>query len=395
MLFCCNVFVICWLLNNVISFDKIISQSLINYFGPTDVTLHLSNTTVDKLFELNMEIDFICVGKGHEHINRTFPMKYLSTQTISYKNKINLQADVFETSITLPSEHIIIPSVKLYYVDNPNKEFIDSIPLTYKFKDESSSIVHYLYKTNQINHISFSIVKDKKYGDLTLYFGGLPSEVTTQYKYTTKCKVPIHYDKWGCSLNTVNIKRLNNTNKMIYVNKYPFYFQSNTKGIHAPKDFMMFMYENVIKDLLDKHLCWISKVNDSLEEQIKCYRNTSSVLIDYVEIVINGKVFTMIKKDLFLIYADGNEFIIVNNKYSDNEWIIGNVFLNTYITYFDYSDKSITFYTEEQLETIVGYGKEGEEETIKNILMLCSIIMVLNIIFMFILKITKKIDEYW
>jgi hypothetical protein len=56
------------------------------------------------------------------------------------------------------------------------------------------------------------------------------------------------------------------------------------------------------------------------------------------------------------------------------------MFLNTYISYFDYYNKSITFYTKKQLETIVGYVREGEEETIKNILMLCVVIVVLNII---------------
>lgn len=390
MLFYWNLIIYSLLSQTVILCDNIISQSLINYFGSNDIVLHLSNSTIDKLFQLNMANDFICISKGYDQLNKTFPMKYISTQPISYQNHLNLLSDVFETSITLPSEQVTIPLMKLYYVDNPNKQFIDSIPLAFKFNDEQSSIVHCLYNTNQIKQMSFTIIKDQIYGDLNLFIGGLPLEITTQYKYTSKCKVPFNYDKWGCLLNMVMLNGINNVNEAIYVNKYPFYFQSNMKNIYAPKDFMEFIYENVFKDLIAIHECWVCKSENGSQETLRCNRNSSEI-IKNVELVINGKVFTIMGKDLFQIYVGGNEFIIGKNKYNDNEWVIGNVFLNNYISYFDYIDKSITFYTEYPLKTVICYRKDDQ---IKNIFIICIAIMIVNILSILIIKRTKNINSY-
>ena len=280
-----------------------------------------------------------------------------------------------EYEINLRVTNQLIP-LSFFVLDKPDVKYDDSISLSFLSYDDNFSLINTLYRKKIISYKRFSFVKDNE--NIKLILGGIPSEyMNTKYKGT--CKV-VNKKYWGCNLTQVNlyVKYDNRTSSGYFMNKkendYYSLFQTNSKQISVPSRYYDFLHQSYMKQMINKEVC-----NLNPDKQYVCKSSFVSNLSFSLELDFDGMSLQLDTKDLFEDNGVWSSLIIKRND-NPNEWKIGTGVLHKLNILFDYDDKSISFYsnentiTESKLKTEIKRNKNISISCIKtNIVMLMMI----------------------
>ena len=245
---------------------------------------------------------------------------------------------------TISTDNFSVPLLHDIITESKWSIFADnSIPLAHRFPDEAFSIVHQLYKQNDISHLAFGFSKYMTYRGY-LYFSGLPKE-EKESQYEAKCKVKSDDYYWGCDLEYVYF---GDRKYDMYINANYSKFSTNHFNILAPVSFLTYMKNTVFKEMIERRKCMF--MNTNMYHFFHCDCDTIDKFPD-LHFVFEGKVFTVKMVNLFEIYdpsalgVEYCEFLISKNNINENEWSFGAIFLQNYAINFDYETNDVTFYS--------------------------------------------------
>ena len=359
---------------------KIIELPFFDFFSTLDLKVRMGNQTTEKFLELNMEAELMWVHLQFKGIPPAERVQFKHSEKIFLFN-MNINAKKSETTLSFLDNTVNIPNIPFYYVQEKPGGNFDTFPLAYKLKDESYSPIHYLYKTNEIDKKGFAI--DYKRANLLL--GNINDKAQFKKMFTRKCTVDQKHLQWNCPLHNVVI------GEDVYDNEEFAYFQSSSNRIYAPKSFFDLINENYFNSYVENNICSFGISFSS--EQYVCECKILYLFPKLSFIFDNNTMVSFSSEDIF--ENDGNKCKFLMEESKENKWMFGLAFLKKYITYFDYGDSSITFYSDSPFEmnTINKYQRKDKVKQIYRIIFYSQLILVLFIIVVWYLN-KRKILEH-
>lgn len=351
--------------------DKIIKIPLMNSFDTYSIRLLPSSYPMKLILDLDFMIDYMWV------FYNTYPIRNKKENVIL--NTIignNSMADKTYDNFEIVRTSIQLINFPIHVLDDSNdmENYFDAFPLAYSFSNKNNSIIEYFYKNNMIEHKGFGIAKEKGQISSLLFIGGFADEVKKTFPHVTKCK--IKNNQWGCKLDKVIIN-----NHKEFKNSYEAVFQANHKEIFVPKEYNDYIYQDIIRHYVENKTC-------SYNKNKELYLCGCGIIYKFptMNIIIDGITFTFNARELFSNYNKECEFNIISNKKNANLWELGTIFLNKYVTYFDYDHSEIRFYTRKPLIK--------QNRPLHSSLMLCCIIFVIigitNLVYIRVIKMFTK-----
>lgn len=315
---------------DIIESKKILKLPLIRNYGTYDIEISINNKPF-KYFELNMLAEYIWINKFFTNEDEEVIYSPNKEEMILFNTKVEAKKDSPSLTFNI-KDNITVNSFPLYYIVEYSNNFYDTLPLAFKFSNESYSLIHFLKKNNYIDNKGFGIIYNKdNISEASLYLGGFPNEFSEGKSLTVK--VNESFSSWGFTLYKIKIS------SYIYkVEQYSF-FQTKEPKILVPIEFYNFLRKNILNEyIMDEYCYYVNSVNG---EQFVCI---CSQIEDFPNItfIFNNIQFSFTKNDLFSSLSDRCVFNIVLNH--SNDWVLGITFLSKYHTYFDYDTKSIIFY---------------------------------------------------
>ena len=318
--------------------SKIITIPLTSGLGGYEIILYIGNSTHQKQFQLNMEIDYL-------HIKYSSPSS-IEMGTMVYYPVGQTNMTVIESSSSfVATSKFYLTENKSYFMDNfpfillINCDYFlfraNYFPLSFKYQNESYSFIHRLYNDNVISNRGFGILYDKKIEKAKLYIGGYEEKDLEEYRYKTIIPVNTNKTTWGCNLNSIFFE-----NYTYNINDY-FYFQSNAHKITVPKSFYDFLEKTIFSPFIEDGSCQPILAIKGYTFQCDCDR---IALFPDISFVIEGKVFTFKKDSLFDLFFKScySAFMTDQGEYKD-KWILGLPFLRNVFIYFDYDNSNMIF----------------------------------------------------
>ena len=320
--------------------------------------------------EINMEIDHSWVSHFNFRENSKTKEVISNNETLYFRNKRSVQASkISDKTVIIENEdrNITIDFI-LYHLNYKVSLDSEAIGFAYKYKDNSMSLVHNLYRNKYIDKFSFgfAIIKDQGF----IYFGNLPENIIKD-SYETKIKVDNSQNKWGVKLLKIGG----------YYNTDYAYFNSGNELILAPYDYLSFIENVLLKDYLANKTCQ-RNIDESTREYVKIYYSCDCNYIRYIkgfDLIIDGHRFELNNEDLFTTFYRDCRFVIEHKTSYPNQWVLGAHFMRKYKILFDYEESTITFYTDKPL-------KKNYYSTIVSIYIFISITMLLISLIMCITK---------
>lgn len=300
---------------------------------------------------------------------------------------------IFE-NITI--DNISIPLI-FYYINNPqlNNIVYNGISFAMNPRNQSFSLMHLLYKQNLIEHIIYAIeLVDNGGGNF--YIGGI-SDRAIKTKRKGECNVK--EKTWGCQLTEVFFSSDTSYEiKSSFVNKkkYRAIFQAGYKNIYAPKEFIDFINDKVFGDYIKSGLCFYTHSSFFNCMSIKCYNDTIIQLIPkYINFAFDNNVYRVKMEELFHYYKEDGlglvvYFDIVENLENEKDlWIFGTVFLKHFTSVFDYENKKIMMYSEND---VLHYDNKFKDEN--DIYILIAKILFVILVIELIINISSLFDSH-
>lgn len=309
------------------------SIPFMDFFSTLDIQINMNDS--NKFLELNMLADMIWVHYQLKGVSPEEKKIISNPETLTIFNS-NIKAKQAESNFAFPNTSISLSNFPFYYVKEKPNGFFDSFPLAHSIRNEKLSPIHYMYNNNFIKKKGFAI----DFPHSSLIIGDIPDNVLKDKKYNVNCTVDKNSIFWGCKINKVLF------GNFYFDNQYYSYFQSQSNKILVPKAFMKFIVDNFFQDKINNQLCY--KDSTFSVSSYFCDKQILKSFPDITFIMGNDTNITFKDNDLFQ-NSKGNEvkFLLEENKGNDQEWMFGLVFLNKYLTYFDYDTNLITFYNEE------------------------------------------------
>lgn len=361
--------------NNIIYSDFILINNIIC----------ISYTKKDESFKtfyrkINQQIGYSVFSLRYIDLEKSETIKLISNMGFpTSESSVPPSKTVYSDIIRIDST--IIENLYFYGVnnieDNYNKE--DYFSLAFHVDNQNFSLVHILYKNNLIPNFQYAFVPTSKdFGKL--YFGGIPEKEINKMKYKGKCD--LQSERWGCQIRKICIKENNcyNANNVII-------FQFAYLQIHSPLNFIYYL-----RDQLNNkggNLCDLHKT--AKFESVSC--SNTIFHNQNISFVIGNYLFQLKLTDIFFCWNDICLSTIKHfYKYNKtNIWIFGYDFFKFYYSVFDYTDKSVTFYSNKYILNIT---KENSKIYLINIFLINIAISIIDSILIIFFKIRNKNIQY-
>ncbi len=300
-------------------------------YGSDQVLLLLSTSVesdyshqIDNLFKTR-ERELVTLVKE----NVTFPLN--STYSIigdEYKEKMILRND---NRTEVNDIHMIVHPRDFNFITN------SALAFAHKISDIKYSIVHSLKKEKIIDNLQFSFMLNDDKENGTLFIGGLPENISSEYPY--KEVVPVSNKKskyWEIKLDYIFFGEIS------YVydikNEYNARISTNVISIQTP----MLIMEQIVNEQFNQSIaekkCSVNYNNYEVQCQCKYINEFKDMIF-----VINSKEFKFKAKDLFIEQDDICTFAMTANNIDQSQWRIGIAFLEKFLVNFDYDNNEITF----------------------------------------------------
>lgn len=328
--------------SQVISFPINWSLGYIEFFA------YVGKSETPKYFQLSIDVPFSWSASFFHSLEEGDSIKLIKNESISLHGQ-ELKASLFKTQLLITAPTTTGVRIKEFYYyfvhEKLNFSVTDSISLALNYKNDSFNIVNYLYNSNLIKSQTFSITISEKYQVGKISFGGVPDVVNKTYPYRSKVFVDQSRPSWGAELKKVRV------GDFIYDKRDEFYLFTNRKGIYAPDSFMNF-FNHVYGDQLIKEGKCEYRSTRKWEKLVCLCREIENLKISF-DFYLGETPFYFTKDELFPKFADfSNEctFQVEKNLMDSRGWAFGIQLLLKYPSLFDYSNKSITFFSKEKFE---------------------------------------------
>ena len=319
----------------VLSFQsKIVSEPYVHFIYSYTFRLQFSYSTYTKLVEINMANDYLWFSQVGYELTRDPSLTHIKSINTTIANKTSI-GDLYTLNFKFGGKSI--KKFPLFILKQYQSGYYESFPLSYKYRNESLSVIHYLYNNKYITHLGFCFDTNVEGKRGLLHVGGVPDNLIEDNPYKASCKVLQGYSTWGCELNKVIIN-----NKVIFTNKEYSYFQSNSDKILIPLSFYNFLFDNIFSKLDQYSDCPFEKQEDFYRFKCKC----EDLPIDFnLTFQFKGVVVSFTKQEMIYDFIGGCFLRILDNKLKTNEWILGIPFITKHIVYFDYENSIISFHS--------------------------------------------------
>lgn len=322
------------------------------------------------------------------HYNGSFEIDFLSPNKTLFKTKISQQLNgsyiniennpYFQDSITFrmityqrntdkayitlteyneEGKNISLLSTPLnyYYLKSSFVyNYLSSITFAFSPQNDSFSIMHQLFKSDKILHLSYAFEPTNK--DIgNLYLGGIPKS-SLFLKYKSECK--ILNERWGCELNKIYFGNRNSTKQIYYNNNIKnkiALFNVAEKYIYAPKDFFTFLRETFLKKYFINKLCGYYYYFELAMITCKDLQEITESIPEFIYFVFEKQPYRLYTGNLFEKFENEQiVFKIVMSLFQKDEdaWIFGGVFFHHIISLFDYENKKVIFYPSLYIEPL-------------------------------------------
>ena len=252
-----------------------------------------------------------------------------------------------------------LPGLMFYYLDDAPAEESPCIALPYQHIDPSFSITNVLYSNKKIDKRIFSFITLSSNLKGKLIFGDISNDNILKREYHRgECK--ISNNRWGCRLDKIFIKANKHTQFSYSIDK-PFSFTTLRDEIIVPLSFFNDMVTYLDTIPMYNQECRILYFHHY--KRIECNPQVEPFSLS---LVIQGKTLTI---DNFFQKETG--YIYPKIKYIDNneEWSIGTIFFENFITSFDYENNNIVYYSSTKIVS------DNNNELMMTILLSSNIIM--------------------
>ena len=229
------------------------------------------------------------------------------------------------------------------------KNFETGIALSFPKNDLNYSITHQLYNNKQIDHLSFTLFPGYSQNKILkqtgkIYFGKPPSNLIKN-KLFSRCKIS-DIDYWTCKGNEILIMG-HSSNPLSFPINANISFDTHNGFTYVPKEFIFYLKDTVFKEMYEKQLCWDGK--HLSQNGIVCSFKINMEIFKGIKLslVIDGFHFESEIQEMFVQYGENFifEFVYYYSWLVNYNWNFGGLFLQRYITTFDYEEKMITFYS--------------------------------------------------
>ena len=359
------------------TFQAIIPVKIYNLLGSYQTTSYLGDPKQLVLSDIGFDINFSIVTNFFFKLD-SLTLFNKGNQTIKIgSNKI----EAFQLSDTLylqrGSVETKINSFNFYHVKDTYTITISNVlSFAFKYDNLDYSLIHQLYRRNDIPKLGFYL----SYSEM--YLGGLPQNDIFKSIYNATILVN-NNDKykdeisWGGNLKYIYFN--NDANKGISNDKYA-YFNPNTYFIYAPNKFMEYLNETIMNKLINENIC--GYIKDAKEYVYQC-RCSSIDNFPSFNFIFDKYSFQLTKEELFSQDLLMCLFKIKENQ--EDKWKFGTSFLDKFPAYYDYENKTITFYNEKPFKSV-----DLGTQNVKSFKIRFDI-LIINIIQLFTMSITLLI----
>lgn len=305
--------------------------------------------------------------------------KTISQTTILFNDE-ELIGKVVVDQLDFPKSNQILSDFYFKYNNESNKNYHHGwFGFAYKFNDEKYSIIHQLYKSKLINHLSYAIAPNPDKSNGTFYFGGIPPTLI-QSKYSSTCLINVGFSSWGCILSYVIMGR---NKKYKTTNADNAFFAADEKEIIAPEDFMLYLNNTVWIDYIVNRDCRYESMRKDSKYFI-CSCDVVPYLPD-IQFVFGSSNFSFSLPNLFDEY---DQFCIfqITSKENHNKWVFGKIFLENYYSLFDYEQKAITFYSDYKFNSNANVSSVNNKQLIKRVIEIAMVMSLFGLGFLLYLK---------
>ena len=218
------------------------------------------------------------------------------------------------------------------------------------------NIAHSLKDEGYIEYDNFVVVpEDQFHGHI--YFGGLPSGVVQ--RRSVRCKASKDLIGWACDINRMIFKENTKNNTMVIMNYT--YFNNAVKEIIFPIDAFYFFGNNTIfRKLTQEKKCSITGNGEYIF--FNC---------DYQKLFFDKKNYFLLEFDgifLKIFYEEimncwGSQCITeIKAIPGKNKMVLGNSFLDKFVTNFDYEKRAVEFFDRKDSKRILTFNEIKKEE---------------------------------
>ena len=321
------------------------------------------------------------------YIKDNFTVKNLLNTYLPYSildnyffDKIKKQIDTNKTILHFENDYesslfimnLSFNKIDIYNTSVYQSNFISFIPdlgisLSYKFEDESYSIVHQLYNQHKISKRQFAFIPFQYRKKGQLYIGNMNINNYTNEGYFN---VDDKYSTWGSNITGMTI----NGNKR-EVNEYCFIHSGFEEMISSN---LIFNYmKEEFKEEIDNEICSIT-TNVGEESCIICKeyvdRNDSIFIIE-----IGNMTITLTFEDLFKqsMHEWKSKFISNPYKQYNNHTLLGSIFIQMFdVVLFDYDSNQVRLFSNKiKIEMNI---RSNNVHIVKMLICLTCIMLVIN-----------------
>ena len=330
---------------------------------------------------ISLEIDLL--NKFSYFAIQRFTKEYKDTLHVISEKDITIhqkeqKASLIQFDLHFFQSSLSIKPINFYMFHETLTDSYDALSLSFDFNDENESLVHLMYNKKIIKKKSFALLHENK-NKCTLYFGVFP--MFNYYQYKGQCL--IQNNEWSCQLHQI-VLLCNNDKIWSYQNtkSYTAKFQTRHRELYVPKHFFDYLLHQVFRDAFKQGYCYIN-----IKLQLLCSLGYLKELFNGMSFVFDGFTVTMKIEDLYIVNGKNEIFMIQMNENNRNEFEFGVDFLKHFDLYFNYEDKSITFYTNFPIiKREGGVNEESQVDVVK--------IIIINIIDLVVSSILLIITKY-
>lgn len=210
----------------------------------------------------------------------------------------------------------------------------------FKISNKDTSFLHLMKKNNLIDNLQFAFITSRNF----ILLGGIPDYYIDK-KHASLCHVTDNPSRveWGFELSEVILNNSTNDNPQSNIhyknNKYAF-FSTKTNKIYAPMDFMIIFKETLLKTHISN--------NDCRGKQNMTFWCTVNVvnLMPNITFILDNVIYSFSMKYFFGCFTDYCELFIIGSPSED--WEFGTSFMENFLMLFDYDNKQILLYSDDQ-----------------------------------------------
>ena len=285
-----------------------------------------------------------------------------------------INEDVFGENVQFPLKFYILEQY------DTSNEYLKGFPFGYQIYNKEFSPIYQFKQKYPNERMMFGFHIDSNHHS-SMYLGELPSKLT-KGKHKAICSINKEKNPhWGCFLSKVYITDMNgkiNDNFNIEVNQF-VPFQTYNRLIMVPRWFMDKIRSNYYSNYLD-----ICSFVERFGNMYYSCKNEDKLFNGFITFQFENTLYKIPLKKIYEFYGNENKFCNLLIQTSNDKWEFGSLFLEQFVTQFNYEDSTVEFYSENPFEVV-----SNKRNSIMKMILYISIGN--NIISIIILLIVRKI----